>query len=151
MDGCGTLRGVQYLKILRHKIESNQQSQWIFRQNHLQHLPQKRIKQKAESKYSFVSSKDFSFRPAFNQLRNLFKTSGPSKKEASTCFVFCFDAHPAEKAWNEANTPKNRRPPGAKRTIPAVMDWFGGIQMSSFSWAVVKTCEMIGKPKPVNP
>lgn len=114
-------------------------------------FPKKRIKQKAESKYSFVSSKDLSFRPALNQLRNLFKTSGPSKKEASTCFVFCFDAHPAEKAWNEANTPKNRRPPGAKRTIPAVMDWFGGIQMSSFSWAVVKTCEMIGKPKPVNP
>ena len=34
--------------------------------------------------------------------------------------------HPAEKAWNEANTPKNRRPPGAKRTIPAVMDGFVG-------------------------
>ena len=114
-------------------------------------FPKKESSKKLRANIVSSQAKTFSFRPAFNQLRNLFKTSGPSKKEASTCFVFCFDAHPAEKAWNEANTPKNRRPPGAKRTIPAVMDWFGGIQMSSFSWAVVKTCEMIGKPKPVNP
>lgn len=88
MDGCGTLRGVQYLKILRHKSESNQQSQWIFTQNHLQHLPKKEFSKKLRA--NIVSSQAKNFHSDQHSTTFEISSRPPGLAKKGGINLFCF-------------------------------------------------------------